>query len=206
MAIGTRQGNLRLSWEEGDDLVVSLTPLQGHWTEEQYLLVSDQTNRLLEFDDGAIEVLPMPTQEHQDISQALFLALLAFLQRIGGKVYYAPLRVRVRARKYREPDLLLVRNANDPRRQNRYWLGADMVVEIVSADDPERDTKVKRKEYAQAGIPEYWIVNPLTATITVLALEGETYTAHGVFGRGDQAVSKLLDGFNISVDEVLDAK
>jgi Uma2 family endonuclease len=100
----------------------------------------------------------------------------------------------------------LVRDANDARRQKRYWLGADMVVEIVSADDPERDTKVKRKEYAQAGIPEYWIVNPLTATITVLVLEGEMYTEYGVFGRGDLAVSKLLDGFSMSVDDVLDAK
>ena len=42
MDVDTRQANLRLSWEEDDDLVVSLTPLQGHWTEEQYLLVTDQ--------------------------------------------------------------------------------------------------------------------------------------------------------------------
>jgi Uma2 family endonuclease len=206
MAIDARQANLRLIWEEDDDLVVSLNPLQGHWTAEQYLLLTDQTNRLLEYTDGYIELLPMPTQEHQDISQFLFLALLAFLQRIGGKVYYAPLRVRVRARKFREPDLLLVRDANDPRRQNRYWLGADLVVEVVSVDNPERDTKVKRKDYAQAGIPEYWIVNPLTATITVLVLAGTTYVEHGVFRRGEQAVSKLLDGFSVSVDEVFDAK
>lgn len=206
MAVDTRQANLRLSWEEDDDLVVSLDPLQGHWTEEQYLLLTDQTNRLLEYTDGVIEVLPMPTQEHQDISQFLFLALLGFLQQLGGKVYYAPLRVRVRARKFREPDLLLVRDANDPRRQNRYWLGADLVVEIVSPDKPTRDTKDKPREYAEAGIPEYWIVNPLTNTITVLALEGEDYVEHGVFRRGERAMSKLLEGFSVSVNQVLDAK
>jgi len=206
MAIDTRQAILRMSWEEEDDFVVSLDPLQGHWTEEQYLLLSNQTNRLLEYTDGYIEVLPMPTQEHQDISQFLFLALLGFLQRIGGKVYYAPLRVRIRARKFREPDLLLVRDANDPRRQNRFWLGADLVVEVVSEDDPERDTRVKRADYALAGIPEYWIVNPLDETITVLVLAGEEYAEHGVFQRGDRAVSKLLEGFGVSVDEVLEAK
>lgn len=206
MAIDTRQAILRMSWEEEDDFVVSLDPLQGHWTEEQYLLLSNQTNRLLEYADGVIEGLPMPTQEHQDISQFLFLALLGFLQRIGGKVYYAPLRVRIRARKFREPDLLLVRDANDPRRQNRFWLGADLVVEVVSEDDPERDTRVKRADYALAGIPEYWIVNPLDETITVLVLAGEEYAEHGVFQRGDRAVSKLLEGFGVSVDEVLDAK
>ena len=206
MAIDTRQAILRMSWEEEDDFVVSLDPLQGHWTEEQYLLLSNQTNRLLEYADGVIEGLPMPTQEHQDISQFLFLALLGVLQRIGGKVYYAPLRVRIRARKFREPDLLLVRDANDPRRQNRFWLGADLVVEVVSEDDPERDTRVKRADYALAGIPEYWIVNSLDETITVLVLAGEEYAEHGVFQRGDRAVSKLLEGFGVSVDEVLDAK
>jgi hypothetical protein len=46
----------------------------------------------------------------------------------------------------------------------------------------------------------------LTATISVLTLAGEAYTEHGVFGRGEQATSKLLDGFRVSVDAVLDAK
>ncbi len=206
MAIDTRQENLRLSWEKGDDLVLSLDPLQGHWTEEQYLLLSDQTNRLLEYTDGYIEVLPMPTENHQAMLEWLFLALKAFIEQIGGKVRFAPLRVLVREGKYREPDILLVRDARDPRRQNRFWLGADLVVEVVSEDDPERDTKIKRADYANAGIPEYWIVNPLDNTITVLVIEGETYREHGLFRRGDRAVSKLLEGFVVSVDEVLDAE
>jgi Uma2 family endonuclease len=77
---------------------------------------------------------------------------------------------------------------------------------FVSPDRPERDTEEKPRDYAEAGIPEYWIVNPLTDTITVLALVGETYAEHGVFLRGQRAASKLLDGFSVSVDEVLDAK
>ena len=67
------------------------------------------------------------------------------------------------------------------RRQNRYWLGADMVVEIVSPDDPERDTITKRADYAEACILEYWIANPKDETITVLTLAGEAYVEHGVF-------------------------
>jgi len=206
MAIDTRQENLRLSWEKGDDLVLSLDPLQGHWTEEQYLLLSDQTNRLLEYTNGHIEVLPMPTDKHQAMLERLFLAFKAFIEQIGGKVRFAPLRVRISEGKYREPDILLVRDAHDPRRQNRFWLGADLVVEVVSEDDPERDTKVKRADYASAGIPEYWIVNPLEKTMTVLVLEGEMYREHGIFRRGDRATSRLLTGFVVSVDEVLDAE
>jgi len=206
MAIDARQANLRMSWEEGDELVLSLDPLQGHWTEEQYLLLSNQTNRLLEYTDGYIEVLPMPTDKHQVISRLLFFALFAFVQRFGGTVFYAPLRVQVRAGKFREPDLLVLLDENDPRRQNTFWLGADLVVEIVSPDNPERDTEEKPLDYAATGIPEYWIVNPLKNTVSVLVLEGNGYVEYGVFHRGEHATSKLLTGFSVSVDEVLDAK
>lgn len=206
MAVDVRQANLKMHWEEGEELVLSLDPLQGHWTEAQYLLLSNQTNRLLEYTDGCIEVLPMPTDKHQAISRLLFFALFAFVQRLGGTVFYAPLRVQVRPGKFREPDLLVLLDEHDPRRQNAFWLGADLVVEIVSPDNPERDTEEKPADYAGAGIPEYWIVNPLTDTITVLALAGEGYVTHGVFGRGAQAASALLAGFSVSVDAVLDAR
>ena len=124
---------------------------------------------------------------------------------MGGAVFYSPLRLQVREGKFREPDLLLVRDAADPRAQDAYWLGADLVMEIVSPDNPGRDIHVKRADYAEARIPEYWIVNPLNETITVLALEGTAYTEHGVFERGDRAESATLEGFGVAVTEVFDA-
>lgn len=206
MAVDARQTNLRMIWEDDDELVLSLDSLQGHWTEAQYLLLSNQTNRLLEYTDGYIEVLPMPTDKHQVMLEFVFLALRAVVNALGGKVLFAPLRIQVRPGKYREPDLLLVLDARDPRRQNEYWLGADLVMEIVSPDKPKRDTEEKPNDYAEAGIPEYWIINPLKDTITVLVLQDDVYVEHGVFHRSTRATSKLLDGFSVSVDEVLDAK
>jgi Uma2 family endonuclease len=148
----------------------------------------------------------MPTDHHQVILLFLYEVLRSFLLRTGGKVLVAPIRLQIRAGKQREPDIILVRDATDPRRQNRYWLGADLVVEIVSPDDPERDTRAKRTDYAEAGIPEYWIVNPQGTTITVLQLAGAIYAEHGVFRRGEIATSVILDGLHVSVDEVLDAR
>ncbi len=205
MTVTERTRGLRIA-APGDETVVDLEPLQGLWTVEQYLAMTDHSRRLLEYTDGSIEVLPMPTDKHQVISRFLLFALFAFIERLGGTVLYAPLRLRIREGKFREPDLLLVRDANDPRRQNRYWLGADVVIEIVRSDDPERDTVEKRADYAEAGIPEYWIVHPDDETITVLALEDGGYVEHGVFRRGEQAQSRLLKGLSISVDAVLDAK
>jgi Uma2 family endonuclease len=188
-----------------DETVVNLDSIQGLWTEEQYLKLTDYSRRLIEFTNGRLEVLPMPTERHQAILEFLFLAMRDFIEPLGGKTRFAPMRLRVHPEKFREPDLLVLREANDPRRQNHYWLGADVVVEIVSRDDPDRDTREKRADYAGARIPEYWIVNPEDDTISVLRLEGDRYAEHGVFSRGGLATSALLTGLSVSVDAVLDA-
>lgn len=148
----------------------------------------------------------MPSEHHQAILESIFLALRAFIGQFGGKVRFAPLRLQICPGTFREPDILLVRDAHDPRRQDRFWLGADLVVEIVSADDPERDIVTKRADYAAASIPEYWLVNPLNAMITVLAIEGDAYRTAGRYPRGERADSILLPGFGITVEEVFDAE
>ncbi len=191
---------------ELDGFLADVLPRQGQWDEEGYLWLTDRTNRLVEFTDGQIEVLPVPTHEHQAILKYLVFAVHAFLHPRGGTVFFAPLRLQIRPGIYREPDLMLLRDAGDPRLQNRYWLGADLVLEIVSPDEPARDLVEKRADYASAGIPEYWIVDPRVATITVLRLAGDAYVEHGVFGRGARATSALLTGFEVDVTAVFDAR
>ena len=181
--------------------VADLSALQGSWTESQYLKLTDQCNRLIEFTDGCIEILPMPTYRHQVILRFLFFALFPFVRDLGGDAVFAPLRLRVREGKFREPDLLLVRHAGDPRCRDEYWLGADLVLEVVSPDDPGRDLVDKRADYAEARVPEYWIVNPIDETITVLVVGDGGYREHGVFRPGQQADSPLLPGFSVNVRE-----
>jgi Uma2 family endonuclease len=52
-----------------------------------------------------------------------------------------------------------VRDADDPQWPNTYWLGADLVIEIVSTNDRERDSIVKPTDDTEVGSPAYWIVN-----------------------------------------------
>ena len=79
-------------------------------------------------------------------------------------------------------------------------------MEVVSDDDRRRDLETKRQEYAQAGIPEYWIVDPRQARITVLHLDGATYAVHGDFPMGTQATSPLFPGFTLDVTAALSAR
>jgi Uma2 family endonuclease len=204
MAVVTSTLELKLI-RRSDGFELDLSPIQGMWTEEQYLALTNQTNQLIEFTDGTIEGLPMPTRGHQRILILLFDLFRAIVGQHGGEVLLAPIRLRVRAGKFREPDMVMLLNIADPRNQDAFWLGADLVVEVVSPDHPERDIEEKPLDYAEAGIPEYWIVNPLDDTITVLVLDGPAYRLHGRFRRGEHATSQLLPGFSVSIDEVFDA-
>lgn len=182
-----------------------MQPLQGLWTAEMYLRLTDTSNQLLEFTDGLLEGLPMPTRRHQRMVVWL-LDVVRSGVRPHGEVMIAPLRLQVRADTFREPDVLVLRDRNDPRNQERFWLGADLVVEVVSPDNPARDIVVKRADYAAAGIPEYWIVDPQHETVTVLTLRDDQYHEHGVFRRGTTATSVLLASLTASVDALFDAQ
>ena len=188
-----------------DALLCDILPRQGCWSDEAYLWLTDHGRRLIEFTDGRIEALPSPTFTHQAVLLFLYRLLYDHLRSCGGVVMVSGLRMRIREGKYREPDLLLLRDRSDPRCQDRYWLGADFVAEVVSPDDPDRDLVEKRADYAEARIPEYWIVDPSDETITVLVLDGDAYVEHGVHARGDKAASPLLDGFAAAVAAVFDA-
>ena len=179
--------------------------LQGCWSDDDYLWLTDHTRRLVEFTDGYLEILPMPSRGHQRILAFLYSTFHAFLVPVGGEVLFAPLRLRIREGKFREPDLLLVRDARDTRSGERFWTGADVVVEVVSPDNSERDLGLKRADYSEAGISEYWIADPGDETITVLTLEDAGYVEHGVYECHTRAVSPILPGFAVDIGDVFEA-
>jgi Uma2 family endonuclease len=190
------------TWE-----IAQLFPAQGCWTEREYLSLS--TNRIVEFTDGFVEFLPVPTTTHQRIVLFIVDLLNAFaaVQNVG-EALFAGIRVRLWNGKYREPDVVFMLAGHAARITDDYWDGADLVMEVVSGsdDDRHRDLVTKRDEYARAGIPEYWIVDPELGQITVLTLEGTAYIAYGTFTSGEQAKSKLLPGFTVDVSAVFAAK
>jgi Uma2 family endonuclease len=178
--------------------IALLYPLQGSWSENDFLELS--TNHFVELSHGCIEVLPMPTKLHQRIVQFLFLLLHEFVSaRKLGEVYVAPLPVRLWPGQFREPDIVYLRPGRGEFRGQPE--GADLVMEVVSEgeENRRRDMEEKRQDYAQAGIPEYWIVDPETQRVTVLVLEGGAYREHGVFGPGETASSVLLSGLAVPV-------
>ncbi len=178
---------------------------QGAWSEQEYLAL--ETNRRVEFDNGSIEVHGVPIDRHQAVILHLSVALSGLARQTGGVVRTAGMRLRLWDRKYREPDIVFLRNRDSNLRQENFWDGADLAIEIVSRslEDRERDLVTKRTEYARAGVQEYWIVDPEQETVAVLWLAGDAYTEAGLFGRGDTVASSLLPELALPVASILDA-
>lgn len=188
--------------------IAFLYPMQGEWTEEDYLaLERNSGNRLMELANGCLEILPMPDLYHQRIVKWLCRALDDFITpKKLGETAMAPLPVRLFGGQMREPDIVFFK-ARRVEDKHKPLEGADLVIEVVSpgAENRERDLEIKREEYAKAKIPEYWIVDPEMQAITVLTLSGRGYKVHGEFKPGAAATSKLLRGFKVAVADVFAA-
>jgi Uma2 family endonuclease len=197
--VTTRTVDAEPTWE-----IARLFPCQGGWSEDEYLALN--TNQRIEFSDGYLEFPPMPTTSHQRLIFYLCKLLSAFVSAHDlGEALIAGVRVRLRPGKIREPDVVFMGKEHAARVGERFWKGADLVMEVVSGtkEDRERDLVEKRAEYARAGIREYWIVDPQEGRITVLRLRGKRYVVHGVFGKGETATSHLLHGFAVEVTHTL---
>lgn len=191
------------AWE-----IAKLFPPQGHWSATSYLSFTESLNQLVELVDRRVEVLETPTKSHQKIVQYLLNLFLSFLTtRELGDAISAPYRVRLPSGNFREPDVVVYLAEHLDRFGERHGEGADLVVEVVSDDaaSRSRDYDDKRREYAEAGIPEYWIVDPVEQRILVLALDGDAYAVSGEFTIGDEAESSLLAGLRVNVADVFQA-
>lgn len=198
---GVRSAPGNPTWE-----IAHLFPSQGDWTEGSYLALP--TPHRLELVDGRLETLPMSSWFHALIAGFVSDCLKAYLlQHDVGRVAPAPIFVKVASRQIRLPDVTFCFHEHMAADRKKAQEGADFVVEVVSGDEDDcrRDLVEKPIVYARAGITEYWIVDPETRTITVLALADGEYRQAGKYGDGGQAQSVLLPGFSVDVTQTFDA-
>ncbi len=185
--------------------VAMLFPPQGSWTEQDYLSLDG--GRLIEFENGCIEVHDTPTIAHQRIVRFIFAMLASFVEKKSlGEVFFAPLPVQLWNQKFREPDIIFV--SRERHLTSQYPNGADLAIEVVSqgAEARHRDMNVKVGEYAQANISEYWVVDQEQEEVIVYRspFTGR-YLSSQRFARGQVIVSGDFSQLVISVSDVFDA-
>lgn len=111
--------------------------------------------------DGELVVTPAPLPSHQDACRRLFRALDRWCgtEARGWEVYFAPLDLRVGEARLLQPDLMVFPRAlTDDDHPVR--LRPELLVEVLSPSTAVWDRRAKRLAYAEAGVPEVWLVDP----------------------------------------------
>lgn len=182
-------------------------PVQGEWTYEDYLRLPED-GRHYEVLRGVLYVTPSPIYDHQFAVIRLGYFLTDFILKNDlGVLLPAPFDVRLPRRLADpvEPDLLFFRKGNEPRTGDKSFAGApDLVIEVLSPGTRQRDEQVKMSIYQEAGIPEYWLVDPKARTIMIhrLSEDGRRYLEWARGGEGDVVGSTVLAGLRLAVREI----
>jgi Uma2 family endonuclease len=177
-------------------------PVQGEWTYADYGEIPDD-GQWYEVLYGVLFVTPAPRYRHQAAVWRLGPRLALFVEEGDlGEVLGAPFDVELPwgISSPVQPDILFFRNGNRPRREDARFAGVpDLVVEVLSPKTAERDRTIKLEAYRQAGVPEYWMVDPDACTLEVYILAGHRYVELCRGGIGEVVWSAVVPGFRVEV-------
>ena len=185
----------------------ALQPQPESLTLEQYEALPEDLR--VEVFDGVVYDMASPSQEHQTISMELSTVLNTYIRGKKGsyRVFHAPFDVKLSEQPLTivQPDLMIVcdKDKLDGKRCN----GApDFIIEIVSPGNPADDYIRKLYYYKNAGVREYWIVDPRRKNVTINFFEGNTLNVQYSF---DSVIKvNIYDDLYINfsdIDELLNA-
>jgi Uma2 family endonuclease len=121
---------------------------------------------------GRFVVSPAPTTLHQIVVGVLHILLFESARKSGGRVVLGPADVVLDDHSIPQPDLLYVRQQRRGILQTRVMGAPDLMVEVLSPHNSRRDRVDKLNLYAEYGVAEYWIVDPVERQFDFLVNRG----------------------------------
>jgi Uma2 family endonuclease len=155
---------------------------------------------------GEVHVTPAPNTKHQFVVHNLDMSLGPYVQKNKlGEVWEAPLDVRLTEDTALQPDLVFISNARAGIIQENWIAGApDLVVEVLSPSTSAHDRATKLPIYAEAGVPEVWLIDSQAKTVEVLKLQGKKYFVEATHAGDQVLVSNLFPGWQLPLTELFD--
>jgi Uma2 family endonuclease len=186
------------------DAPVVRGPRQGRWTYADWEQLPDDGNRY-EIIDGVLYVTTAPSSFHQWVIRGLWEYIGTPAHRQGfGYPFAAPIGLLMPGADPVQPDFLVVIKANAAIIRNRRIYGVpDVIIEILSPSTAAYDTEVKLPAYAQAGVPEYAIIDLSARTLAHYRLAAPGHYAEPlVFGEGETIHFACLPTLPLPVAEL----
>ena len=166
---------------------------QGEYTIEDYYGLPDDVRA--ELIDGEIYDMSAPQVAHQVLLGSLFNRLSEFIKRKGRQCLplVAPVDVQLDMddKTMVQPDILVL--CNRDKLKKRVIYGApDMIIEILSKSSWKKDTFFKLGKYLDAGVREYWVVDPDRKKVVVYDFEHSPTTV--IYGFEEQVPVRIFGG------------
>ncbi|HEX5500799.1 MAG TPA: Uma2 family endonuclease [Thermomicrobiales bacterium] len=172
-------------------------PAPGHWRYEDLLDLPDDGRRY-EIIERKLYEMPAPSWAHATVVMNMIALLLPVVRAIGGLIRTAPLDVFFPGADPVQPDIIVILPDGGARPSKRGVEGRpDLVVEVLSPSNRDHDLLTKRALYAQAGVREYWLIDPDARRFDILGLDRNAlHLVQSVTG-GDSVRSPLLAAVEI---------
>jgi len=148
----------------------------GGWTLARYLAEAPE-NQLWEFVRGEVIMYSPAAAEHQRLVGFLVRLIGGFCEAKGwGEVLTGPAAIRLLPDVIREPDIFVLPPEEVPKAKGvPLEVRPALVIEVTSPATRTLDLVEKAQDYAAAGIPEYWVVDPERKEVVLHRLAGEEY-------------------------------
>ncbi|MDO4313645.1 MAG: Uma2 family endonuclease [Eubacteriales bacterium] len=145
-----------------------LAKKQGEYTIEDYYALPEECR--VELIDGVIYNMAAPSGKHQDLGGYIHAQFLYYILRNKGKCLarMAPSDVQLDrdSKTMVQPDVYI--GCEKDKFKNRVYYGApDLVIEVLSPSSRKKDREIKYRKYKNAGVREYWVVDPEAERVTV---------------------------------------
>jgi Uma2 family endonuclease len=194
---------------ETKSVPVNFSPLRRRYTlEEFWALPEREDHARYNLIGGYLFMVPPPNPPHGKLDARMQKALNKFLfdKNIEGDVHHPPEPIYRRAEDstYLEPDMMYV-SIELGNRMGAKRTSADIVFEYLSRSTAVYDRTTKADTYLLLGVRELWLVDPVTETVEVRhssKVDDTPVWEICTYSRGEHAKSRVLDGWEVSVDEL----
>ena len=188
--------------------MVTKSPVEHFYSFEEYLTYDEGTDNCYELVRGRLILMTPPTVIHLLIAKFIERVLDAEIGRLSlPLVALREAGVQTEFDSSRLPDVCVVTKQEVSELMNKpaVFRGASrLAVEVVSPSSVKRDYEEKLLEYANKGIPEYWIVDPIESRVTVCRLINGCYES-SVFTGNQQLISYAFPELSLTVKQILAA-
>lgn len=169
-------------------------------TAEEFFKLYPEESRL-ELIDGEVYEMPAPNFLHQEILFRIAIRIRSFCDNKHlGIVGIAPIDVVLSAEIVLQPDIVYLSDLSKVK--DRIYGTPDLVVEVASPSTLKRDMTDKMKLYERYGVKEYWLVFPLEKAIFVYTLTEKGYELFSYATEKGKVRSKVLEGFELNLENV----